>query len=1392
MEDHFPVLRVFLLGSFRLELEQPDGTTRVIEDFEALLGRGQSVTLLKLLLIHPERRVKRDVLVRIMWPGCSLVSVRKSLDVTKSTLARTLEELCERPLLPRAIGNPPIYATASQEVLWTDLEACEEAHKQALVTHDPVAALTHWEEVYAFAQCGELLAEDTTAYWYQSPLIQDRRTKLVQVRRQCVSRIADLALECGDTSRALAILTEECATDPANEDLAFHAMNVLVRLGRYPEALARYTQLEAILQERDAEPREETKRLALWLRGAGTTKHWSSWSFEEMGVSGSVRPSLEEHRTDEMGVLLPVESAHAIDWGEAPSPEPFYGRTQELMEFQSWIQVQHCRIGAIFGMGGIGKTSFAVRVIHHVKASFEYVFWRSLQHAPPLRNVLQDAITWLSGQHQTDIPQDTDTLIPLLLRFLQERRCLLILDNCETILQAGMGTGAYRDGYQDYGRLFQRIGETMHQSCLLLTSREKLSEVARIEGRTSSARSLCLTGVGQKEGRELLKEKGLFGSDQAWSTLVQLYSGNPLALKLIAEPIRELFNADISAFLKEESSVVGDILDLIEEQFNRLSEQEQAVTYWLAIQREAVSVEMLWEDSVNFSSKKELLNVLTSLRRRSMIETSGASFFTLQPVIMEYVTDHFICRIKGEIIQEKIQLLSSHSLIKAQTKEYIRETQVRLLLAPLAEHLLGDSGRDVIEHKCKILLQRFHTAPLLKSYFAGNIINLMLHMRYNLHGYDFSHLHIRQAHVQGAFLSGVNFTGADLSTSLFTDTFGCIFSVAFHPHEDLLAAGTASGEVRLWNTINGMPQDIYQGHTDWVRSVAFHPSGQLIASGSEDLTVRLWDMTTRQCIKVLQGHIHRVRSLAFSPNGSTLATGSEDHTVKIWEVSTGQCLQTLQGHTDQVRAVAFGPSGKFILSGSEDQTVRLWELPTGQCLTTFQGHTGPIFAVAVSADGEMIASGGEDHTVRLWDTSTGQCRRMLDEHTKKIRAVAFHPNGRHLASGAEDQTVRLWEINSGHCLKILSGHTSSIFSVAFRSDGNTLASGSEDQTIRLWKVTSGQCLKILRGYADEIRSIAFSPKGDMIASGSEDHTVRIWDVGDVRPLRTLRGHTSRVRAVAFSPNGRLIASGSEDQTVRLWDISIGQCLQTLVGHTNRVRSVAFSPQGDLIASGSEDQTVRLWDISTGQCLAILLGHTNRVRSVAFSPDGNVLASGSEDQTMRLWDVHTMHSLKTFRGHASWIWAISFGPDGKTIASGSEDQSVCLWDREKGTCLFVLQGHRGRVRAVAFSPDGNRVVSGSEDQTIRLWDTGSGSCVKTFHGHASWIWAVAFHPDGKTFASGSHDGTIKIWDVQTGDCLKTIRSERPYEHMNITHATGLTPAQKTMLVALGAFEYEDAF
>src|SRR5205823_4137380 len=162
-------------------------------------------------------------------------------------------------------------------------------------------------------------------------------------------------------------------------------------------------------------------------------------------------------------------------------------------------------------------------------------------NAPPLRDILQDGIQFISDQQQSILPEDVNEQIMLLIEHLREKRCLVVLDNVESILQAGQYAGLYRKGYDEYGKLFQMVGEAEHQSCLLLTSREKPREIAILEGEALVVRSYPLKGLRPVEGRKILEDKGLHGAEENLDILINHYAGNPLALKLVAQSIQEVF-----------------------------------------------------------------------------------------------------------------------------------------------------------------------------------------------------------------------------------------------------------------------------------------------------------------------------------------------------------------------------------------------------------------------------------------------------------------------------------------------------------------------------------------------------------------------------------------------------------------------------------------------------------------------------------------------------------------------------------------------------------------------------------------------------------------------------------------------------------------------------------
>lgn len=324
------------------------------------------------------------------------------------------------------------------------------------------------------------------------------------------------------------------------------------------------------------------------------------------------------------------------DWGDAVDVSVFYGRYCELSTLKQWILQDRCRLISLLGMGGIGKTSSAVKIAQDVQDEFKFVIWRSLRSAPPLKNLLTELILFFGDRQQVDLPDNLDHQISRLIGYLRQNRCLLVLDNCSSILRPGERSGRYRPGYEGYGELLRRIADERHQSCLLLTSREKLTDLTPKEGKTLPVRSLQLTGLSQLEAQQILKDKGIVDLQNESKQLTGYYNGNPLALKIAATTISTLFGGDVSKFLDQGIVVFGDIWELLDQQFNRLSSLEQQVMYCLASHRKWTTLSQLREDCFATLSERELLEALESLYARSLIEIHLASY-TQPTVIMDYM-----------------------------------------------------------------------------------------------------------------------------------------------------------------------------------------------------------------------------------------------------------------------------------------------------------------------------------------------------------------------------------------------------------------------------------------------------------------------------------------------------------------------------------------------------------------------------------------------------------------------------------------------------------------------------------------------------------------------------------------------------------------------------------
>ncbi|MCC3426416.1 MAG: ATPase [Microcoleus sp. PH2017_01_SCD_O_A] len=326
------------------------------------------------------------------------------------------------------------------------------------------------------------------------------------------------------------------------------------------------------------------------------------------------------------------------DLGDAPEPNLFYNRTSELSTLENWI-LTRTRLITIYGLSGIGKTALTLQLIPQIQHEFDRIIYRSFRNSPPLASLQTDLIQFCRGGAPVPAPSPEERAttggLPLL-EYLRSHRCLLILDDIQTIFSSQQLAGHYQPGYENYGTFFKQIAESSHNSCLILLSWEKPREIAALEGENRPCKSLQLNGLGP-EAQEIFREKGL-AEPEKWSELIDLYRGNPLWLNIIATLIQDLFGGSVSEFLSYDTLFLGDLESLLEQQCDRLTEPEKQVISSLA--SEAAPVEISKISAHLELSPSALLQAVQSLGRRLLIEKikqGQKTLFTLQPVLIEYL-----------------------------------------------------------------------------------------------------------------------------------------------------------------------------------------------------------------------------------------------------------------------------------------------------------------------------------------------------------------------------------------------------------------------------------------------------------------------------------------------------------------------------------------------------------------------------------------------------------------------------------------------------------------------------------------------------------------------------------------------------------------------------------
>jgi predicted ATPase/DNA-binding SARP family transcriptional activator len=507
-------LRIGLLGGFSVTV----GERKV--DESAWRFR-KAASLLKLLALAPGHRMHRERAMDLLWPELGKKAASNNLRQTLHVARRTLHpdpEIASRLL--SVSGEQLLMCPEGR--LWVDVEAFEQAADTARRSKDP-GAYRAAIELYS----GELLPEDRYEEWAEG-----RRQELRQRFLSLLVELARLYEERGgeeDLAPAVQALQRALAEEPTNEEAHVGLMRLYALSGRQREALRQYGRLsEALSSGLGAEPSASTRALREEIaagrfpgdptREAGTPT--------EQTAGGAQAHNLPAQRTS------------------------FVGREREMLEVKR--QLVMTRLLTLTGAGGSGKTRLALEVARDLVGAYPDGVW--LVELAPLseKKLVPHAVADALG-----VPEGSGrSLSHALVDDLHEKKLLLVLDNCEHLIEAAA-----------------QLANALLSSCprlrVVATSRETLGVEGELVWRVDPLsvpdadpdhRARATGELARYDAVRLFVERARLGSPhfelraENAGAVVQIcrrLEGIPLAVELAAARVRALSLEQISARLED-------------------------------------------------------------------------------------------------------------------------------------------------------------------------------------------------------------------------------------------------------------------------------------------------------------------------------------------------------------------------------------------------------------------------------------------------------------------------------------------------------------------------------------------------------------------------------------------------------------------------------------------------------------------------------------------------------------------------------------------------------------------------------------------------------------------------------------------------------------------------
>jgi len=617
-------LALHLLGSPKLELD----------NMPVVTDRRKALALLAYLTVNREQ-YRREYLSALLWPEYDQTKAFANL---RHALWETQQAIGDGWILAdrETVGLIPDADHSGRRVVWLDIAQFESLITLSRAENDislRLPLLTDSVKLYRNHFLTGFSLKDAPHFndWAFAES-EDLRHRLASA----LTMLAEDYCSLGQAEAAIPYAQRLITLDPLNEAAHYRLMQVYIQAGQHNAALKQYQTCEKLLRrELGVDPQPETRALYKQIRKG------------EVRLPQPIKQ--KEASTPQHNIPFQVSK--------------FIGRGKELAEIADLI-ADH-RLVTLTGTGGIGKTRLSLKMGEQLLNQFPDGVWLVELASLDDPSLLPQTVAKLF--HLAE--QSDEPLTEKLTRVLRSKTVLLILDNCEHLLDACAG-----------------LADTILKNCpnlkMLATSREGLGIIGEalyhVPTLTLPDIQQVLEKLLEYESIQLFEERARLVQEHFSLTTTNALSiahichrldGIPLAIELAAARVNLLSTEQIALRLDESFNLLtgGSRTTLPRHQTLRasidwswtlLSESEQTLMRRLAVFAGGWTLDAAEVVCAGSGIRPgQVLEVMNHLVAKSLVVVSQDSGrerrYYLLEMIREYVREKLVQAGEGENIRSR-------------------------------------------------------------------------------------------------------------------------------------------------------------------------------------------------------------------------------------------------------------------------------------------------------------------------------------------------------------------------------------------------------------------------------------------------------------------------------------------------------------------------------------------------------------------------------------------------------------------------------------------------------------------------------------------------------------------------------------------------------------------